>query len=142
MFSATAHGDPLERVLTLMTLAAASLIVTATAATLVANPSVAFVMFALSTFAGSILLALVPCPLQLIAPPEVRAQVITVASFVFNVLGAGLGTFLVGVITDHVLGDARKVGISLALVCGVSTVLGSIALARARMNTGARRPPL
>jgi predicted MFS family arabinose efflux permease len=139
MFSTTARGDPLQRVLTLMALAAASLIVTSTTATLVANPSVAFVMFALSTFAGSILLALVPCPLQLVAPPEVRAQVITAASFVFNVLGAGLGSFLVGMITDHVLGDAQKVGLSLALVCGVSTVLGSITLARARMHTGAAR---
>lgn len=66
--------------------------------------------------------------LQLITPNDMRGQVSAVYLFVINLVGIGLGPFLVGAVTDHVFRDPLAVGNSIALVAGTAAPLAAVAL--------------
>jgi len=69
------------------------------------------VLFLLNAYFGAAIAAL-----QLVTPNEMRAQVRALMLFVTNLLGLGLGPFLVGALSDRVVGELH---LALALVSGV-----------------------
>jgi len=64
--------------------------------------------------------------LQLVAPNRIRAQIISLYVLVTNLVGAGFGPLVTGVLTDHVFRSPESVGLSIATVAVLS---GLIALA-------------
>jgi MFS family permease len=89
-------------------------------------PSVptAAALFAAAIFALSLMSAMATVPIQLLAPPTVRAQMIAVGGFLLAVIAAGGGPFEVGFVTDRLFRDEHKVGLSLAAVCLADVVVG------------------
>lgn len=64
--------------------------------------------------------------LQIITPNEMRGQVTALFLFIFNVFGTGLAPFVVGLVTNYVVGSEAKVGESIMLT---AAVLGPISVA-------------
>jgi MFS family permease len=64
--------------------------------------------------------------LQLITPNEMRGQVTALFLFIFNVFGTGLAPFVVGLVTNYVVGSEAKIGESLMLT---AAVMGPISVA-------------
>jgi len=64
--------------------------------------------------------------LQLITPNEMRGQVTALFLFIFNVFGTGLAPFVIGLVTNYVVGSEAKVGESIMLT---AAVLGPISVA-------------
>jgi hypothetical protein len=61
--------------------------------------------------------------MQILAPNQVRAQVSAVFLLISNLLGLGLGTTLVALLTDRYFGSPAAVGSSMSLViCGASAL--------------------
>jgi MFS family permease len=99
---------------------------------------VAVAMPLLPTAAGSLVLlatltlllfvigAVTPAAFQLVTPNPLRAQVSSVALFVNNLLGIGLGPTLVALITDYGFGEDSALRYSLAVVALVFAPLGAI----------------
>lgn len=68
--------------------------------------------------------------MQMLAPNQMRAQVSAVFLFISNLIGLGLGAFLVAFFTDKVFGSELLVGQSIAVVgCG-ATILAILLLGR------------
>lgn len=57
--------------------------------------------------------------MAMIAPPEMRSQLVTVYLLAGNLVGLGLSPVLVPLITDYVFGDPQALRYSLTIVCGV-----------------------
>jgi MFS family permease len=66
--------------------------------------------------------------LQLITPNEMRGQISAIYLFVINLVGIGLGPFLVGYLTDNAFHDEAAVGRSLAIVAGSAAPLAAVIL--------------
>jgi len=81
-----------------------------------------------STFISGTL-ALSASAIQLGADGSVRAQVSALWLCLNNLIGLGLGAFLVGAVTDHVLGAPESVGISISLVGIAAALPGAILIA-------------
>ena len=64
----------------------------------------------------------------MITPNEMRGQVSAVYLFTINLVGIGLGPFLVGAATDSLFYDPTAVGSSIALVAGSAAPLAAAAL--------------
>ncbi|GLI97370.1 MFS transporter [Sphingobium sp. BS19] len=74
-------------------------------------PAMFFSSFPLSTSAASI---------QVLAPKHLRAQIASFFLLVSNIIGMGIGTTLVALVTDRYFQDDRAVDSSLAIVIGVA----------------------
>lgn len=61
--------------------------------------------------------------LQMLAPNQFRARLSALFLLVSNLIGLGVGTTLVAIITDKVFGNPLMVGSSLSIVGGLSCVL-------------------
>lgn len=61
-----------------------------------------------------------------IAPNHLRGQVAAIYLFAFNVIGTGVGPFVVAVLTERVFGDPLMVGTSIALTATVGAALGGL----------------
>jgi len=64
--------------------------------------------------------------LQLITPNEMRGQVTALFLFIFNVFGTGLAPFVIGLVTNYVVGSEAKLGESIMIT---AAVLGPISVA-------------
>jgi MFS family permease len=84
---------------------------------------------ALYTVLMSFLVGLPLASIQMITPNQLRGQVSAVFLFVVNMVGIGLGATSVGLLTDHVFGYERAVGLSLAIVPTFALLTGAVALA-------------
>jgi MFS family permease len=69
---------------------------------------------------------------QLVTPNRMRGQVSAVYLFFINLLAMGLGSTSVAIVTDHVFGNDKRVGWSLALVATVSNLAALIVMQRGR----------
>lgn len=132
------RADPLDRILRVMALAAAGLVGASLATGIAPTTPLVVAAFAASAFCSGIIVVLSAVPLQLTAPAPVRARIITIGALVISITGAGGGPFLVGAVTDLIFVDPLKVGQSLAIVTGVSALLGSWALHATRRHA----PPI
>jgi hypothetical protein len=68
--------------------------------------------------------------MQILAPNQVRAQVSAVFLLISNLLGLGLGTTLVALLTDRYFGSPAAVGSSMSLVIVGASVLTVLLLWR------------
>ncbi|WP_165793474.1 spinster family MFS transporter [Hyphococcus luteus] len=88
---------------------------------IVGNQTLCFLVLAIALFAQSFATGHLFTIFPLISPPEMRAQVSALHLFIANLIGFGLGPFLVGFLTDYYFEDPMALGRSLALVGVVVT---------------------
>jgi MFS family permease len=88
----------------------------------------ALVAAAGGTFFFSLPQAMSATALQLATPNRMRGIVASLYLFVLSVIGLGAAPTVVAVVTDRVLGDPSKVGLSLAVVCASSAAGAAVLL--------------
>ena len=107
---------------------------------LVASPVLALVLLAPVLFFGAMPFGAGPAAIPVLAPNRMRAQLMAVYLLFGNLLGAGLGPWMIAAFTDGVLKDPQAIRYSIALV-GAGVILAGAAIvglgARA-MRTQAR----
>jgi MFS family permease len=96
------------------------------AATLMPTPELSMMCHGIATFINAGAVGPENAALQVVTPNQMRGQVVAVNMFMFNVIGAGLGPILAGVLTDHVFGSEMLVGWSLASVALVAGPLSGL----------------
>ncbi|SSU62988.1 General substrate transporter:Major facilitator superfamily [Acinetobacter baumannii] len=74
-------------------------------------------------FFASFPLVISATALQMLAPNQFRARLSALFLLVSNLIGLGVGTTLVAIITDKFFGNPLMVGSSLSIVGGLSCVL-------------------
>ena len=99
---------------------------------LVPNYTLALMLFSAVAFSFSAIASLATAPMLLVMPSAVRGQSIAAGGFLLAVVGGGGGPLAVGMVTDYVLRDEAKLGLSISLVCGTSVVIGVASMLRAR----------
>lgn len=57
--------------------------------------------------------------LQIVTPNEMRGQITALFLFIFNVFGSGLAPFVIGLVTNYVIGSEARIGQSIALTAAV-----------------------
>lgn len=82
----------------------------------------------LTNFFGMVPVAVYPAILQQITPAEVRGQVSAIFLFIINLVGLACGATIVALVTNQILQDEQAVGISIAIVASVATILMLVAL--------------
>ena len=122
----------LERVVTIVLAGAAVLGPAVVLLPLVPNYTFALIAYGVLAFSFSAIASLATAPMLLVMPSAVRGQSIAAGGFLLAVFGGGGGPLLVGVVTDYVLRDEAKLGVSIAIVCGTSVIAGVISMLRAR----------
>jgi MFS family permease len=75
---------------------------------------------------------------QSISPDRMRAQFGAIYQLSLTLVGATLGPFMVGVITDQVFGDEQRLGHSLAIVSAIANPIAAFVLWRALRAARAR----
>lgn len=66
--------------------------------------------------------------MQVLAPNQLRAQISAIFLLISSLIGLGIGTTLVALLTDKVFGDTQMVGYSIAIVGGCSAFLTALLL--------------
>lgn len=89
----------------------------------------AAVFIAVVSIFYSAVLVLAATAIQLRAPADLRARISALSLCLNTVIGLGLGSYLVGAMTDHVFADPEAVGTSLVIVAMASSVLGGALIA-------------
>jgi MFS family permease len=102
------------------------------AAVLSPSDEVALGLLTLSTFIGTLPLALIGGSLQMVAPNQLRGQLSASFSFVANILGVASGPTVVALITDYLYRDEHAVGLSLATASVIVTPIVVVILAVGR----------
>jgi hypothetical protein len=97
-------------------------------ATTTSDPQLAVWLFGPFVFCASLSIALAPAALQVVTPNQMRGQISATWMLFLNLITAGAGPTMVGVMTDHVFGDPLAVGVSVALVNCVSVPIGALSL--------------
>ncbi|WP_280189268.1 MFS transporter [Delftia sp. PS-11] len=111
--------------------ATAVLVLTGLALAFAPSPTVALVAVAATTFFLGMPVALAPPILQAVTPNQLRGQVTSIYLLLINLIGLGMGPFLVAFCTDFVLHDEKSVGLSLGLVSALAAALSVACLASA-----------
>ena len=88
-------------------------------------------VISLTFFFGSAAMGPAGAFVQSITPDRMRAQFGACYQFSLVLVGATLGPFAVGFVTDHVFGDEAKIGLSMALVAAVFNPIAAWLLWRA-----------
>ncbi len=83
-----------------------------------------------SFFAG-VMNSLPATALQAVAPNQLRAQITAIYFLIGNLVSLGLGPTIVAAISDNLLGGDHNIGLSLAIVSGVTIAIASLLLTRA-----------
>jgi len=104
---------------------------------LVPSPWVAVVCFGLYMTCILSTASMGPAATQVVTPPDLRGRASAIYVLFTGLIGMAIGPALVGWITDSVLGDPMKIGISLMIlvVCMLSLVIVLFAFGRAQMRT-------
>ncbi|MBN8281045.1 MAG: MFS transporter [Gammaproteobacteria bacterium] len=95
---------------------------------LMPTPELALGMLVLVSVGGAMVTATGAAALQIITPNQMRAQATAVYYFVINIFGL-LGPTAVAAVTDYVFAEDTALRWSLAIVCGIASVIGLVALA-------------
>ncbi len=110
-------------------IAAVALTPLAAAATLLPGLAVTLAALAVFFFFASFPYGASAAALQIVTPNRMRAQVSALYLLVLNLLGIGLSATAVALVTDFVLKDPARVGVSMAVVGGIAAPLAAIVLA-------------
>ncbi|MFZ4690352.1 MAG: MFS transporter [Polymorphobacter sp.] len=92
---------------------------------LVGSPVLALVLLAPVLFFGAMPFGAGPAAIPVLAPNRMRAQLMAVYLLFGNLLGAGLGPWMIAAFTDGVLGDPQAIRYSIALVGSVVILAGA-----------------
>jgi MFS family permease len=90
------------------------------------NASLAWLVVAM--FFASFPLATSAAAMQTLAPNQMRAQISATFLLVSNLIGLGLGTTVVALITDKVFGSPLAVGHSMTIINAIATALAVVLL--------------
>ncbi|WP_153101094.1 spinster family MFS transporter [Paraburkholderia hayleyella] len=93
-----------------------------------ASLNASLVWLAGAMFFASFPLATSAIAVQMLAPNQIRAQISALFLLVSNLIGLGLGTTLVALITDQVFGSPLAVGASMTIINAIATVLAAVLL--------------
>ncbi|MEO1247613.1 MAG: MFS transporter [Pseudomonadota bacterium] len=85
-------------------------------------------VYALFFFFASFPFGAAAAALQIMTPPNLRAQVSAIYLLVLNLLGIGLGPLLVAGMSDYLLGGKESIGLAMAITGGVMAPLGALVL--------------
>lgn len=96
--------------------------------TMVDNLTVSLVILSIAMFFASFPMPTSTAAMQILAPNQLRAQISAIFLLISSLIGLGIGTTLVAMITDHVFADINKVGYSIAIVGGVAALLTIVLL--------------
>jgi MFS family permease len=102
---------------------AIGLLLPAVAFTQVENLNASLALLVIAMFFASFPLPTSTAAMQMLAPNQMRAQISAVFLLVSNLIGLGVGTTLVALITDKVLVSPKAVGVSMSVVNLVATLL-------------------
>jgi MFS family permease len=97
---------------------------------LLPNPVVSVCVLLPAFFFGAFPFSLAPAAIASITPNQMRAQITALYLLAVNLLGFGLGPALIGAITDHVYGDERLIGQSMATAAAIAMPLALLLLWR------------
>ncbi|SAL83709.1 major facilitator transporter [Caballeronia arvi] len=104
---------------------AACMLVPAIAFTQTASLGASLAWLVAAMFFASFPLPTSAAAMQALAPNQMRAQISAMFLLVSNLIGLGLGTTLVALVTDKVFGSPLAVGHSMALINAVAIVLAA-----------------
>ncbi|WP_250515134.1 MFS transporter [Caballeronia sp. INDeC2] len=107
---------------------AACMLVPAIAFTQTAGLNASLAWLVVAMFFASFPLPTSAAAMQALAPNQMRAQISAMFLLVSNLIGLGLGTTLVALITDKVFGSPLAVGNSMAIINAVAIVLAIVLL--------------
>ena len=115
----------LRRVLGFSAGAVAALVPAAIAMPLVADSSVAVVLYGTCAFVASIAMGLAPVPLQIAVPNRMRGRSLALLVFMTNAISGSIGPLAVGYLNEHLARADNSLGVALALTGGLSALIGS-----------------
>ena len=98
---------------------------------LATDPDIALLLFCPLMFAGSFPFGPATSALQIISPPNMRAQFSSLYLFCVNLTGIGLGATVTALVTDFILQDDMKLHYSMSIVSGVGGFLAIVVLFKA-----------
>lgn len=93
---------------------------------------------ALASLCVNFALPMAAAALQASTPNRMRGLVTSVYAFVLTSAGMGVAPSLIAVVTDTVLVDPRRVGVSLGAVCGIASLFALPLLRGAAWRCGSR----
>lgn len=96
--------------------------------TMVDNLTLSLAILSVAMFFASFPMPTSTAAMQMLAPNQLRAQISAIFLLISSLIGLGVGTTLVAMMTDHVFADIHKVGYSIAIVGGVAALLTIILL--------------
>jgi MFS family permease len=102
----------------------------------VSNSLLFLVLFAIVQVMIAQFVVYVAATVQLVAPKELRAQMVAYFISVFSLVGLGLGPVIAAALTDHVFKDEAMLGYSLAVMSAISLPIAwfSLRLALGRVQ--------
>jgi len=83
------------------------------------------------SFLAGVMNSLPATSLQAVAPNQLRAQITAIYFLIGNLVSLGLGPTVVAAISDSLLGGPARIGLSLAIVSGVTLLIATLLLTRA-----------
>ena len=105
-------------------LCSAGMAVTSTGMVYAGSPVLTLIFLTLAAAFSFSLLGVGPSIIQDTAPAPMRGQVAALYTGTLNIIGAGFGPVVVGVLTDYVLRDPSKIGLAIVLTCVTAGVIG------------------
>jgi MFS family permease len=102
------------------------------AAFMVKSPIAYFVLYTPILAATAPALVFISSVLAMVAPRSLRGRLVALFLFFYTVVGLGVGPVAVGALTDYVLHDESRIGVSMAIVVVAALVSGSVCLRLAR----------
>ena len=122
----------LQRVMNVILIATLLLVAPIATAALATDKWVAAAAFFVGTTLLCMALTLAAAPVQLLVPRRYRARTLGLSTVAFNCVGAGLGPFSVGFISDHLKGHANAIGLAIVIVSVLSASVSVLAIFRVR----------
>jgi MFS family permease len=103
----------------------------AVATPLAPTTTLAVASLAVFSFFAGVMNSLPATALQAVAPNQLRAQITAIYFLIGNLISLGLGPTVVAAISDNWLGGDETIGLSLAIVSGVTIAVAALMLGRA-----------
>lgn len=94
---------------------------------LVGSPTLSLMLLGPVLFFGAMPFGAGPAAIPVLAPNQMRAQLMAVYLLFGNLLGAGLGPWMIAAFTDTVLGDPQEIRFSIAFV-GTGVILAGASI--------------
>jgi MFS family permease len=92
------------------------------------NLTAAVAMIAIAFFFASFPLATSAAAMQIVSPPDMRAQISAMFLFLNSIFGLAVGGALIAMTTDYVFRNDNMVGVSVSLIGGAAAVAAALLL--------------